>query len=96
MRTALHGLRRHLTRSLLSCLGIVIGVASVIAMMEIGQGASRMIQETLASLGANVVQIDPSDAVKAGASTGSGGKVTLAPDDAAQKRPHEGDRGASR
>jgi ABC-type antimicrobial peptide transport system permease subunit len=81
-RTALHALRRHMMRSLLSGLGIVIGVAVVIAMMEIGQGSSYMIRETIASIGANVVQIDPSDAVKAGASTRSGGKVTLSPADA--------------
>ena len=41
-----------------------------------------MIRETISSIGANVVQVDPSDAVKAGASTGSGGKVTLTPVDA--------------
>ena len=68
-------------RSVLSGLGIVIGVAAVIAMMEIGQGSSYMIRETISSIGANVVQVDPSDAVKAGASTGSGGQVTLTPDD---------------
>jgi ABC-type antimicrobial peptide transport system permease subunit len=81
-RTALHGLRRHMMRSVLSGLGIVIGIAVVIAMIEIGQGSSYMIRETIASIGANVVQIDPSDAVKAGASTGSGGKDTLTPSDA--------------
>ncbi len=81
-KTALHGLRRHMMRSVLSGLGIVIGVAVVIAMMEIGQGSSYMVRETIASIGANVVQIDPSDAVKAGASTGSGGRVTLTPADA--------------
>ena len=40
-----------------------------------------MIQQTIAMIGASVVQIDPSDTVKAGASTGSGGKVTLTPGD---------------
>ncbi len=77
LRTSLGVFRRHLMRSLLTCLGIVIGVAAVIVMMEIGQGSSYMIQQTIATLGANVVQIDPSDAVKAGVSTGSGGQVTL-------------------
>ena len=43
-RTALHGLRRHMMRSVLSGLGIVIGVAAVIAMMEIGQGSSYIIR----------------------------------------------------
>jgi ABC-type antimicrobial peptide transport system permease subunit len=47
-RTAVRGLRRHMMRSVLSGLGIVIGVAVVIAMMEIGQGSSSMIQETIA------------------------------------------------
>ena len=82
LRTVLHGLRRHLMISVLSGLGIVIGVAAVIAMMEIGQGSSDMIQKTIAAIGANVVQIDPSDAVKAGVSSGSGGRVTLTPADA--------------
>jgi ABC-type antimicrobial peptide transport system permease subunit len=74
-------LRRHIIRSALTCLGIVIGIASVIAVTEIGQGTSYAIQETIASIGNNVVQIDPSDAVKAGVSTGRGGKVTLTPAD---------------
>jgi ABC-type antimicrobial peptide transport system permease subunit len=81
LRTSLRALRRHKMRSMLTCLGIVIGVASVIAMMEIGQGTSYAVQETIASIGASVVQIDPSDAVKAGVSTGSGGRVTLVPAD---------------
>ncbi|MCX5903394.1 MAG: ABC transporter permease [Proteobacteria bacterium] len=81
MRTALRALRRNPMRAALTTLGIIIGVAAVITMMEIGQGASRMIQQTIATIGANVVQIDPSDAVKAGASTGRGGKVTLTPVD---------------
>ena len=82
-KMALRGLQRHMMRSVLSGLGIVIGVAAVIAMMEIGQGSSYMIRKTIESLGANVLRIVPSSAVKSGASTGSGGKVTLTPDDAA-------------
>ena len=77
----MHSLRRHIVRSALTCLGIVIGIASVIAMTEIGQGTSYAIRETIASIGNNVVQIDPSDTVKAGVSTGRGGKVTLTPAD---------------
>ncbi|MGA2915719.1 MAG: ABC transporter permease [Sedimentisphaerales bacterium] len=68
-------------RSALTCLGIIIGIASVIAIAEIGQGTSYAVQQTIESIGANVVQIDPSDAVKAGVSTGGGGKVTLTPAD---------------
>src|SRR5206468_6573721 len=76
-RTAARALRRNKMRSALTCLGIITGIADVIAMVEIGQVSARAIEQTIASLGASVVQIDPSDAVKAGVSTGSGGKVTL-------------------
>jgi ABC-type antimicrobial peptide transport system permease subunit len=78
---AMHALRRNVMRSLLTCLGIVIGVAAVIAMMEIGQGSSNAIQQTIAKLGANVVQVDPDSSATAGVSSGSGGRATLTPDD---------------
>ena len=80
-RTALHALRRNVMRSTLTCLGIIIGIAAVIAMIEIGQGSSYSIEQTIARMGANVVQIDPSDTVKAGVSSGAGGKATLTPAD---------------
>ena len=68
-------------RSALTCLGIIIGIASVIAMMEVGKGSSDAVRRTISSIGANVIQIDPSDVVKAGVSSGSGGRVTLTPED---------------
>ena len=49
----LHGLRRNIMRAALTTLGIIIGVAAVIAMMEIGRGSSSAIQQTIASMGAN-------------------------------------------
>jgi len=82
LRMALHALRRNIMRSTLTILGIVIGVAAVIAMMEIGRGSSSSVEQTIASLGANVIQIDPDESVVSGVSSGSGGKVTLTPDDA--------------
>src|SRR5439155_15703689 len=81
-RTATRALRRNVLRSVLTCLGIIIGIAAVIAMVEIGQGTSHAMEETIAKLGANVIQIDPSDMAKAGVSTGGGGRVTLTPEDA--------------
>ncbi|MBU6400192.1 MAG: ABC transporter permease [Verrucomicrobia bacterium] len=86
LRMAFHALRRNLLRSVLTCLGIIIGIAAVIAMMEIGQGSAHSIQQTIASLGANVIQVDPNEAVVAGVSSGSGGRVTLTPADAAAMR----------
>ena len=68
-------------RSLLTCLGIIIGIAAVIAMMEIGQGSSSSIQQTIAKMGANVIQLDPDESNIGGVSTGAGGKATLTPED---------------
>jgi ABC-type antimicrobial peptide transport system permease subunit len=82
LRMALHALRRNVMRSILTILGIVIGVAAVIAMMEIGRGSSYSVEQTIGSLGANVIQIDPDESVVSGISSGSGGKVTLTPGDA--------------
>ena len=81
LRTAIRSLRRHIMRSALTCLGIVIGIASVIAIIEIGQGTNSAIQQTIAAIGANVIQVDPSNVVVGGISTGAGGKPTLSPDD---------------
>jgi ABC-type antimicrobial peptide transport system permease subunit len=66
---------------MLTSLGIVIGIAAVVAMVEIGNGASLAIHRAIAALGAAVIQIDPSDSPVAGVSTGSGSRVTLTPDD---------------
>src|SRR6202047_2110762 len=82
LRMALHALRRNVMRSALTILGIVIGIAAVIAMMEIGRGSSHSIAQTISSLGANVIQIDPDDVVIGGVSSGGGGQVTLTAADA--------------
>jgi ABC-type antimicrobial peptide transport system permease subunit len=77
LRTALHALRRHVLRSLLTCLGIIIGIAAVIAMMEIGQGSSHSIEQAITSLGANVIQVDPAQINVGGVSSGAGGRPML-------------------
>jgi len=79
---ALHALRRNVMRSALTCLGIIIGVAAVIAIVEIGNGSAYAIQKAIATLGSNVIQLDPSSTAKAGVSTGTGSSVTLTPADA--------------
>jgi ABC-type antimicrobial peptide transport system permease subunit len=81
LKLALRALRRNKMRAALTTLGISIGIAAVITMVEIGRGSSTAIQQTIASMGANVVNIDPSDALKAGVSSGLGGRVTLVPAD---------------
>ena len=59
MRTALRAVRKNPMRAILTILGIIIGVAAVIAMMEIGNGSSTAIQKTISSMGANIVLIFP-------------------------------------
>jgi ABC-type antimicrobial peptide transport system permease subunit len=68
-------------RAGLTTLGIIIGVAAVIAMMEIGQGSSDAIQKTIASMGANSLLIMPGTAASGGVSFGAGSVMTLTPDD---------------
>ena len=58
-RMATHALRRNVMRAILTTLGIIIGVAAVIAMMEIGSGSSSAIQDTIASMGANNLLVMP-------------------------------------
>jgi ABC-type antimicrobial peptide transport system permease subunit len=81
LRTAFHALRRNVMRSVLTCLGIIIGVAAVIAMMEIGQGSSGLIQDTISKMGADNVIIFPGAAQSFGVSQGIGTTVTLHPED---------------
>jgi len=82
LRLALRALRRNIMRAALTTLGIVIGVAAVIAMMEIGGGSSAAIQRTIASMGANNLLIRPGTASSGGISFGAGSSKTLTPDDA--------------
>jgi len=71
-------------RSGLTMLGIVIGIASVIALVAVGQGAQGSIQSSIASLGANLVMVTPGAqrAIGSTVSAGLGSAETLTPDDA--------------
>jgi macrolide transport system ATP-binding/permease protein len=82
VRTAFHALRRNVLRSTLTTLGIIIGVAAVIAIMELGQGTARSIRRNIESMGANNLLIQPGTASSGGVSIGTGSKKTLTPQDA--------------
>ena len=56
---ALREIRRNLLRSFLTVLGIVIGVAAVITMVTLGNGATRMVASQIASLGSNLLMVMP-------------------------------------
>ena len=81
IRTALRALRRNPMRAMLTTLGIIIGVAAVIAMMEIGEGSSKAIERTISSMGANNLLIMPGTAASGGVSFGAGSVMTLTPQD---------------
>ena len=67
-------------RSLLTMLGIVIGVAAVIVMVAIGNGASLQIESSIKKMGTNVIMIMPTSTTHAGASLGAAtyNKLTVA------------------
>ncbi|OAI23021.1 ABC transporter permease [Methylomonas koyamae] len=56
---ALRAIRRNLMRSFLTILGIVIGVAAVVTMVTLGQGATRMVSDQISSLGSNLLMVRP-------------------------------------
>ena len=63
LRIALRSLRTNTLRSALTMLGIIIGVAAVIAMIGVGKGAQTRVEEQVRSLGANVMVLWPSSTV---------------------------------
>jgi ABC-type antimicrobial peptide transport system permease subunit len=82
LKTALSALSRNVMRSALTTLGIIIGVAAVIAMVGIGQGSKRAVAKTIQSMGANNLLVQPGTASTGGVSFGSGSVMTLTPLDA--------------
>ncbi len=83
IRSALRALRSNLLRSLLTMLGIVIGVAAVIAMVAVGGGAREQVVAQIRSLGANLLQVWPGNISVGGVRLGAGAQNTLTDDDAA-------------
>ncbi len=79
-RVAIDALRVNKLRSLLTMLGIIIGVGAVIAMIALGNGAQQSVRDRIASLGTTLLQVNPSRVVQAGIQTTSLRRLT--PDDA--------------
>jgi len=80
-RLALRALARNKMRSALTMLGIIIGVAAVIAVVSIGQGAQYMVQQGIQAMGTNVVFIAAGSGRPGGIRMGYGGVKTLTIDD---------------
>jgi putative ABC transport system permease protein len=79
--SALDALRLHKLRSALTMLGIVIGVAAVIAMVAVGGGAREQVVAQIRSLGANLLVLIPGNITQGGVRLGFGSASTLTEDD---------------
>jgi len=79
---ALRSLTGNRMRSALTMLGVVIGVAAVIAMTAIGQGANKQVTSSIQSLGTNLLMVSPGQATQGGVRQGAGSLDTLTVDDA--------------
>ncbi len=82
IKVALRALRRSAMRSVLTALGIIIGVAAVIAMVSIGNGAKSQVEASIASLGQNIISVFPGNFTTGGVRGGFGSASTLTVEDA--------------
>jgi putative ABC transport system permease protein len=83
LRIALRSLRVNKLRTALTMLGIMIGVAAVIAMVSVGSGAQARVAEQIQSLGSNLIIVLSGSSNAAGVRLGQGSQLTITEDDAA-------------
>ena len=82
IRIALRALRVNKLRSVLTMLGIIIGVGAVIVMIAIGSGAQAQVEEQIKALGTNLIVVFPGSRTAGGVRMGAGSRPTLTDDDA--------------
>ncbi len=82
IRIAFRALRVNRLRSALTMLGIIIGVAAVIAMVAVGSGATARIKAQIQSIGSNIIMVLPGSLTTGGIRLGAGANVSLTEDDA--------------
>ncbi len=82
LHIALDALLRNKTRALLTMLGIIIGVASVIDMLAIGQGSKRSIEKQVSDMGSNLIIITPAMQQRGGVQLGNSNSRSLSLEDA--------------
>ncbi len=82
VRSAVSAILANALRSLLTMLGIVIGVAAVIAVVAIGSGARNLVDRQIRSLGANLAVVAPGNVTQGGARLGAGAASSLTDEDA--------------
>lgn len=81
LKVAMQSIMRHRMRSILTMLGIIIGVGAVILMVSIGQGVQQQVENQIAGLGANVLMVFPQASNTGGVSMGAGTQDALTLDD---------------
>ncbi len=81
-RIALRALRVNTLRTVLTMLGIIIGVGAVIAMIAVGAGAQARVAEQIQSLGSNLIIVLSGSVTQGGVRIGSGSNLTISEDDA--------------
>ena len=84
LKISLRALLRNKLRTLLTMLGIIIGVSTVITMLAVGQGAQASVQASIASLGTNTLMVFPGSSNTGGVRSGAFGASNLTVDDAKQ------------
>lgn len=77
IRTAWRSLRAHRMRSVLTMLGVIIGVGAVIALQSLGQGAQGAINSQIESMGTNLLFVQPGSTSSSGVRTAVGSAATL-------------------
>jgi len=82
IRIALRALRVNKLRSILTMLGIIIGVGAVITMIAIGSGAQAQVEEQIKALGTNLIVLHPGSVTAGGVRLGAGSRASLTEDDA--------------
>ena len=82
MNMALTSLKANKLRSLLTMLGIIIGVGAVIAMISVGMGVKKNVTDSIASLGSNMLIISPGSSNRGGVRSAAGSSITLKYSDA--------------
>jgi putative ABC transport system permease protein len=88
LRIALKALRSNVMRTLLTMLGVIIGVSAVICTVSIGEGASARIRDAIVNIGANLVWVEAGGVNRNGVRTGTGGTKTLTVADMLAIREH--------
>src|SRR5262245_1034087 len=82
LRIALKALNRNKMRTILTVLGMIIGVGAVITMVGLGRGAQTTIEEQVKAAGTNMITINAGNFSQGGVRQGQGNSTTLVPDDA--------------